>query len=389
MSKIRVLHCPDIVGGNPQSLARMERELGLASWAVSFRQTLFSYQFDEILLKPLDGPGAYAFSTLGLFLKGVFFYDLIHYNFGRTIFPSQIVKRPKNNFLWWIAENLAKVFQMTDLPVFYWLGKGIAVTFQGDDARQGDYSLEHFEISIANKIESGYYTAESDAEKRKVIEKFDRFADLIYYLNPDLGHVLPGRARFVPYAHVDLRDWKFVDSYPKPRPLIVHAPSHRGVKGTEVILRTIERLQIEGMDFDFKLVEGISNKDARKIYEQADLLIDQLYAGWYGGLALELMALGKPVISYIRESDLIFIPEKMRHELPVINADAESLFEVLMFWLKDKEALIETGRRSRRYVENWHDPLVIAAQMKKDYQGVLLKKNFYNLIRKIRFLFEA
>ena len=59
MKKIRVLHCPDIVGGNPANLARAERELGLQSWAVTFRQTVFSYPIDEVLLKPSDGVWAY------------------------------------------------------------------------------------------------------------------------------------------------------------------------------------------------------------------------------------------------------------------------------------------------------------------------------------------
>ena len=65
----------------------------------------------------------------------------------------------------------------------------------------------------------------------------------------------------------------------------------------------------------------LSNKEARKRYETADILIDQLLAGWYGGLAVELMALGKPVICYIREDDLKYIPKEMRDELPIINAN--------------------------------------------------------------------
>jgi hypothetical protein len=41
-----------------------------------------------------------------------------------------------------------------------------------------------------------------------------------------------------------------------------------------------------------------------------------LFAGWYGGLAVELMALGKPVLAYIREEDLSFVDPQMRYELP-------------------------------------------------------------------------
>jgi hypothetical protein len=127
--------------------------------------------------------------------------------------------------------------------------------------------------------------------------------------------------------------------------------------------------------FDFVLVEGRSNADARLLYEQADLVIDQLLAGWYGGLAVEVMALGKPVISYLRRSDLVFIPPKMRDELPIIEADPDSIYSVLREWLTIKVGdLMERGVKSRDYVENWHDPVKIARRMKADYERIFLSK---------------
>ena len=89
-----------------------------------------------------------------------------------------------------------------------------------------------------------------------------------------------------------------------------HAPSHRGVKGTDLIIEAFDKLKISHSSFEFILIENLSHSDAMKAYESIDVLIDQLFAGWYGGIAVELMSLGKPVISYIRESDLRFIPAK-------------------------------------------------------------------------------
>jgi hypothetical protein len=43
MRPIRVLHCPELVGGNAQQLARAERAVGLDSVAVAFDQTVFAY----------------------------------------------------------------------------------------------------------------------------------------------------------------------------------------------------------------------------------------------------------------------------------------------------------------------------------------------------------
>ena len=86
------------------------------------------------------------------------------------------------------------------------------------------------------------------------------------------------------------------------------------------MLDAIARLQAEGSALELLLVEKLSHAEARRVYERADLLVDQLLAGWYGGLAVELMALGKPVVCYIRESDLKFIPPQMQQDLPIINA---------------------------------------------------------------------
>ena len=116
----------------------------------------------------------------------------------------------------------------------------------------------------------------------------------------------------------------------------------------------------------------MSNREARKIYESADLLVDQLLCGWYGGLAVELMALGTPVVCYIREEDLHFIPEKMRNKLPIIKATPDTVYEVLKEWLTvRKQELPRQGKVSRDYVVLWHDPYKTAKMIKADYETAL------------------
>jgi glycosyltransferase involved in cell wall biosynthesis len=256
-------------------------------------------------------------------------------------------------------------------------GKGIVVTYQGDDARQGEVCLKNFEINPASEVEPGYYSAKSDAHKRFLIKKFAKYADRIYALNPDLLWVLPPCAQFLPYSHIDLRDWRSANNgnLDSKVPVILHAPSHRGVKGTNHVLDVVSRLKREGLAIDFRLVEGVPQAEARRIYERADLLIDQLLCGWYGGLAVEFMALGKPVICYIREGDLKFVPEQMRKDLPVINATPTTIYGVLKEWLTVRRHELEgIGRRGRAYVERWHDPLKIAAKLKGEYEAILASK---------------
>jgi len=154
------------------------------------------------------------------------------------------------------------------------------------------------------------------------------------------------------------------------RPLrILHAPSHRKAKGTDILLDVLDKLKLQGFEFELLLVEGVSNKEARKMYEKADVLVDQLFAGWYGGLAVELMALGKPTIVYLRDEDLKFIPVKMKEELPFIRATSFNIEKVVKDVLEmPRQKLFVLAQQSRAYVEKWHDPVKIAFEIKNDYE---------------------
>lgn len=379
---IRVLHCPASVGGNPQALARAERELGLESISVIFDQNYLSYDTDEVLFDSDDRQFKREIKQWSLVWRTIRKFDIVHYNFGSTILPYyfQGTKPTGSKYpgiLYKVYDLYRRLGGAFDLPLMKRAGKGIMVTYQGDDARQGDFCRATFEISPATEVEAGYYTPESDEIKRQAIAKFAKYADRIYALNPDLLHVLPPQAEFLPYANVDLREWTPAATGEQPRRLtILHAPTHRGAKGTSYIMEAVKRLKEEDhLDFEFSLIEGVSRAEARQVYERADLLIDQLLCGWYGGLAVEFMALAKPVICYIREDDLKFIPAQMRSDLPIINANPATIYRILKDWMTvNKDKLRATGQRGRVFVEKWHDPLKIAARLKSDYESVLLAK---------------
>lgn len=377
--KCRVLHAPSSVGGNPQALSLALKALGVDSTSLVVSQNYLSYGADVVLHRP---GGSFLLREVKRVWAVLFYlprFDVIHYNAGTTVasaygldFPMA-GQRDASSVLRFLYAGYLRALQKLELFLVTTMRKAVFVTYQGDDARQGDYSLQHFAISIAAQVEPGYYDAVSDQFKRKNILLLSSVARGVYAVNPDLLHVLPPQARFVPYSLFFMTDWIPVYSQAEPRPLrIVHAPSHRKVKGTALILKAFANLKDRGYKFDVLLVEGLSNAEARKVYESADLLVDQLFAGWYGGLAVELMALGKPVLVYLRDGDLHFLPPEMRRELPCIQVTADTVEQELQRVLDmPRAALVELGKRSRAYVERWHDPLKIAADIKRDYEAAL------------------
>ncbi len=370
-----MLHAPGSVGGNPQTLSRAMQRLGIDSTSLVISQNYLSYPADIVLHSPHQ-------SLLVRELKrlwAIFFvlprFHIVHYNAGTTIASAYAFenKLGAKGLIRKLYAAYLRGLQRVEIAYVKRLGIKVFITFQGDDARQGDYSQKHFDINIANQVEEGYYCRLSDEFKRRSIARLCALAQETYSLNPDLLHVLPRSAKFVPYSHVFLDEWapKYDDN--KLHPLrIVHAPSNRRVKGTDLIIESLRRLKDLGYSFELILVEGLSNAEAKKIYESADVLVDQLFAGWYGGLAVELMALGKPVLVFIREGDLQFIPCDMRDQLPVIRTTPDTIESDLRKVIEmPRLELIEMGRKSRAYVERWHDPLVIAKMICEDYEKAL------------------
>jgi hypothetical protein len=363
---LRVLHCPWNVAGQSAALAAGERELGLDSRSVVI-QAAVDFPADESLTQPGAGRLAAELAHYRLLWRALRWADIVHFNFGQSClvpyafpgFSGLSLTRPWR----WPLRAYARLVWLADLPILKAAGKKIFITWQGDDARQGDRSREMFEICIAREVDCSYYPPRSDEWKRRAIARFARHADGQLALNPDLLHVLPAGASFLPYASFDPASVMARPVTPDARsPLkIVHAPSHRGAKGTRHVLAAVEGLRRSGVDFEFELVENLPRHDAIRRYAEADVVVDQLLAGWYGGLAVEAMALGKIVVAYLRAGDLIGVPADLLAALPVVDATPSTIEAVLHSLIRaPRNELARRGAAGRAFVERWHRPSMVA-----------------------------
>jgi hypothetical protein len=372
---MRILHCPWNIAGQSAELAAAERSLGADSRCVVIQETAQGFPADEVLASPNPHVLAREAARWRLLWRAIRWADVMHFSFGQSClvphaFPGFADVNWANPFavIWRLY---CRAIWLKDLPLLAFMGKRLAVTWQGDDARQYDRSLELFDVSIARALGQSYYPPGSDHWKRRTIEAFAAHVPLHYALNPDLLHVLPAQARFLPYASLDLT--RIRPSPPPPEasgPIVfAHAPSHRGAKGTEHVLAAADALKAEGLAFTLHLIEGLPRDQAMRHYPQADVVIDQLLAGWYGGLAVEAMALGKPVVAYLREGDLGALDPAMRAELPVTSATPATIADVMRRFVKmPRGELHARGLAARAFAERWHSPRVIAARTLSDYR---------------------
>jgi hypothetical protein len=137
---------------------------------------------------------------------------------------------------------------------------------------------------------------------------------------------------------------------------ILHAPSNKHYKGTKFIREVVENLSKTYDNFEYVEKQGMSISDLYTVISSFDLIIDQVIVGYYGLFSVESMALGKPVVVYIRPD----IWDKERSFSPVYNANPDNLYEVLKNILTDPGQLRERGIASRAYVEKYHDAGKIA-----------------------------
>ncbi len=161
--------------------------------------------------------------------------------------------------------------------------------------------------------------------------------------------------RWVPEARVippglDLRPFTPAPPSDSPRPLVVHAPSNRERKGTRHVIDACAQLPVE-----LDIVEGVPHDVARERYARADIVVDQLNAGWHGVFAIESMALGKPVVTHLKPDVVERSAEGYGVRIPIVPATAETLVDALRPLVVQPALRRELGARGRAYVEQVHD----------------------------------
>jgi glycosyltransferase involved in cell wall biosynthesis len=130
----------------------------------------------------------------------------------------------------------------------------------------------------------------------------------------------------------------------------VHAPSSRSRKGTEHVVAACAELGIE-----LDIVEGLDHREALARYRAADIVVDQLNAGWYGVFAIEAMALGKPVVTFLHDEAVRRTEEAFGVPVPIVSATKDDLADRLRPLVESATERERIGRASRAYAEEVHD----------------------------------
>ena len=136
---------------------------------------------------------------------------------------------------------------------------------------------------------------------------------------------------------------------------IIHTPNHRGIKGTEFIIKAAEDLKNEGLKVELILLERIPNDKVKELMANADILAEQLIIA-HGLSAVEGMAKGIPVISNFEDErrNKVFRTYSYLNECPIVSAGPENITDVLRSLIVNPLLRHELGLAGRAYVQKYH-----------------------------------
>jgi glycosyltransferase involved in cell wall biosynthesis len=301
---LRVVHCPVNTAGVPWTNVQALRRRGVEATLVVFNRYKLHSEADWSLERRggLVRQQATQWRALARLLPRT---DVFHFYFNLTLVP-----------------------QTLQFPILRTLRKRSVMHYLGSDIR-------------------GKAPAELAAGKKAGAEVVGSW-DAIRWV-PGAEVIPPG---------IDLSRIEPAPPSDRVRPVILHAPSSRRRKGTEHVVAACE-----GLDADLEIVEGLHHDEAFERYRAADIVVDQLNAGWYGLFAIECLALGKPVVTFLHDEAVRQTEEAYGMRVPLVSASAETLRERLRPLVADAAERRRVGAASRAYAERVHDVERIADRL--------------------------
>ncbi|MGV9769735.1 hypothetical protein ACWDR7_09735 [Microbacterium sp. NPDC003461] len=177
----------------------------------------------------------------------------------------------------------------------------------------------------------------------------------VFVATPQLLDFLPDAA-WLPVV-VDPEPWERAASGPaltRDRPIVVHAPSRRGLKGSERIEPALQQLDREGV-IVYREISGVPASRMPSIYGGADIVLDQFVNGGYGVAACEAMAAGRVVLAHVSDRHRRVAEREAGMGLPIVEARVDDIGEVIRGILADRAAYAALAGQGPEFVRRMHD----------------------------------
>jgi Txe/YoeB family toxin of Txe-Axe toxin-antitoxin module len=245
-----------------------------------------------------------------------------------------------------------------------------------DDLKLDEFEIIHYDSGLdffrnsmlarkwkkeGKKIVCCYYG--SDLRIRGVIKEMDKLSDLNLTseydhlsLKSDLEYI------FYPYDPSELPGRRSEND----QVTIVHSPTNRKFKGTEIIITVIEKIKQE-RKINFLLLENMPRSEVLKLKSKSDICVDQVGGSMggtgYGKAGLETLAIGLPTITNMTVEYERWLPEN-----PFVVANSpEELYKKLLELIDSESLRKELGEKGILWVKQYHGYNSVDIRLKELY----------------------
>jgi glycosyltransferase involved in cell wall biosynthesis len=267
-------------------------------------------------------------------LRAPFRRDVLHYQYGSTW--------ARTFDAWW-----ARAFRRT-----------LVCTYHGDDCRIPSVAQRLF------PARARVVAPDRERWARTRLRALGAVCDAALVADNELATYVGPYFRRVYITPLPLhRDPIAAPLQPEPGPpVVLHAPSDPGVKGTEMIRAAVEEVA-ERVALRFRVLTGASYEEVARELRRAHVVVDQLNSATSGVLALESLRLGLPVLGEYDPRALA----PYQQDLPVVRVTPETLADELEELLLDEERRSSLAAAGPAYVRRNHDPVRVARTLLEIY----------------------
>ncbi|MDQ1536409.1 MAG: hypothetical protein QOE58_802, partial [Actinomycetota bacterium] len=238
-----------------------------------------------------------------------------------------------------------------DVAVLRQSGLKVGLLFHGSEVRDPRVHALHRRWSpYANPNEE--LTGRLQQATDLLLPKVRAFDGPMFVSTPDLLTDLPD-ATWLPVV-VDVGLWR--SDRPvleREVPVVLHAPSRAAIKGTAFVEAAVAPLVAEGL-IEYRRLEDVLPAEMPKAVADADVILDQFALGIYGVMATEAMAAGRVVVSHVSDEVREHVLHATGETLPIIEADPDTLTNVLRGLLSDRSSACQTAMQGPQFVAEIH-----------------------------------
>lgn len=301
----------------------------------------FDIYYDDLMISP---PG-------GIFLKHRYFRHLVAFLY--VIRNARVVHVPFTG-----GPLGATPFWRHEAALYKMAGIKVVVIPYGGDAHMYSTILN---TSMRNALLIDYpQAARNERNIRERVDYWAAQADCVI-----VGALIYGMSRWdvtlpsplcldIP-AIEPRRDYSMSNGATVPV-RVVHAPNHRGFKGTEFVIQAIDELREEGLRIEMLLLENVPNDQVIETLRTADIHVEQLIAGGYALNAIEGMASGVAVLSNVEDPPRreIFRRYSFAEECPILSTTPETIKDNLRLLVTNPILRRLLGQAGREFVVKYH-----------------------------------